>query len=235
MKTKPRIIFLHIPKTGGTSLRCMLLEEYGQDAVAPVPIGQASHDYPYSYLRHVDPLVYQQSVQPNEEHRVLMAHYDIRLANRLPEWCVMTMFRYPVGQLYSLYKYMRKDQDLQKMHPYMKTMSFDKWVRSEHVEPYLNMQTRFMSGHGTAVGIYTAISWLMNGRLVYGIMDEFNRSVELFNEQFGWSMTPKHLNAILIDPDFDIKTVELIEELQRDDMELYRIACEFFDTQFKED
>lgn len=88
-----KVIFLHILKCGGTSMRYALLEQYGYENVAPVPIGAASADYAYPYLRGVDPLQYQATITSDkiEGYSVVMSHYDWGIVDRLPSWDVITL------------------------------------------------------------------------------------------------------------------------------------------------
>lgn len=233
---KPNIIFIHILKCGGTSLRHMLLDEYGYDAIAPVPLGGATGDFAYPHLHGVFPLQHQSTITPKavKDYQVVMSHYDIQIASRLPEWHIMTMLRHPVEQLYSLFRFMKRNPDLKKMHSDIQHMGFEEWVCSNAAKPYFNTQTKYLSSHNQPT-VHIAISWLLHGRLIYGILERFDESIALFNESFGWAMNSQHLNKAPSRTALSQDTMRMAEEYQRDDMELYRIACELFDTQFKDD
>lgn len=228
-----QIIFLHILKCGGTSLRHMLLEQFGYEQIAPVPVGLSPTPREYPYMRDIDPLVYQTTITPEMVSRfdVVMGHYDWRIVDRLPERKVITMFRHPVGQLYSLFRYMKRQPTLAKMHPEIQPMSFYEWLTSEHSKPYLNTQTRYMSGHGQE-HIGHALHNLKSNRLAFGLVERFDESVALFNRVFNWSMQSRRDNAAPAKFKKDLfkpEMLKLIESFQAPDMVLYRAACELFE------
>lgn len=229
-----QIIFLHILKCGGTSLRHMLLEQYGYDAIATVPVGLSPTPREYPYMRDIDPLVYQQTITPEMVSRfdVVMGHYDWRIVDRLPERKVITMFRHPVAQLYSLFRYMKRQPTLIEMHPEMQPMTFREWLESSHSKPYLNTQTRYLSGHGIE-SLDTALVNLRDERLTFGLVDCFADSVRLFNQVFDWTLVERHENT---DPHEIVPSMlgradyEFAKGLQTDDMVLYRAACKLFEA-----
>ena len=226
---KPKIIFLHILKCGGTSMRYMLLQQFGYDKIAPVPVGVASGEWGYPYTRGVNPLEFQGKITPGmvEQYDVVMSHYDWRIIERLPEHHVISLFRHPIAQLYSLYKFMRRNSDLKRMHPEMQSMGFRRWLESDSVKPLLNTQTRYMSGHGCE-NLDSALQNLNNRRLTFGLVEYFAESVALFNLTFGWSLRMRHDNATHGELDLDTETYDMACELQADDMVLYEVARELF-------
>lgn len=229
--TMNKVIFVHILKCGGTSLRYMLLDELGYIAIAPVPVGEARGDYEYPYTND-DPLVYQQSITPAmvELYSVVMSHYDIRIANRLPEWDVITMLRNPVHQLHSLYKFIQHLPQLREMHPDHQSMSFKDWLLSDKCKPYLNTQTRYLSGHGTE-SLEIALAWLDSPRMHFGILEKYSESVRRWNDKFGWSMSVEHLNKIVERPITE-EEYDIAESLQTNDMKLYAKASYLFNPKF---
>lgn len=227
-----QIIFLHILKCGGTSLRHMLLEQFGYHQIATVPVGLSPTPREYPYMRDIDPLIYQQTITPEmvNQYSVVMGHYDWRIVDRLPERKVITMFRHPVGQLYSLFRYMKRIPKLIEMHPEMQSMSFREWLESDYSKPYLNTQTRYLSGHGVE-SLNTALVNLRDERLNFGLVECFPDSVRLFNQAFNWSLVERHENTDrhhLVPPMLGRADYDLAKELQAYDMALYRAACELF-------
>jgi hypothetical protein len=222
---KPHIIFLHGLKTGGTSLRYMLLDEYGYEQVAPVPIGfsRGRHDYPV--LKLVDPLEYQLLIKPEDvtRYQVVMSHYDWRIVERLPDWRVITMLRHPVNQIKSLYQYMVRSEDFPDFNP----PPFMDWVRGAG-QVYLNGQIKTLAGHHTS-DLKIALRNLEDSRLSFGILEKFEASVWRWNRQFGWSMDIEHRNQA--EKHIKLTALEFAEvaEFQRGDMQLYARAVELFE------
>jgi hypothetical protein len=231
-----QIIFLHILKCGGTSLRHMLLEQYGYDAIAPVPVGLSPTSRNYPYMQQIDPLVYQEMITPEmvTQYSVVMGHYDWRIVDRLPDRQIITLFRHPVSQLYSLFRFMKRMPTLVAMHPEMQPMTFYNWLTSEYSKPYLNTQTRYLSGHGIE-NLDTAMRNLTDERLTFGLVDRFEESTILFNRCFNWSLVERHENTDRhhLAKAWMAADYELAESLQNDDMVLYQAACELFEERIR--
>lgn len=225
---KNKIIFLHILKTGGSSMRAMLLEHFGYAAIAPVPIGLSPLPREYPVIYDVDPLVHQYAITPENvsQYDVVMGHYDWGITNRLQLHRVITMFRHPVQQLFSLYRFMCSRPALIRLHPEMQKMTFWDWLGSSQVKPYLNMQTRYMSGHNS-YSLDVAMRNLHSARLTFGILEHYSQSVELFNRTFKWSLELRHDNAGT-DAQIRVDDYDLAHELQADDMVLYEAAYQLF-------
>lgn len=226
---KPQVIFLHILKTGGSSLRYMLQEEYGNALIAPVPVGKATNRLGYPTVKGINPLIYQATITPEmvKDYSVVMSHYDWRITERLPEWQVITMFRHPVEQLYSTFRFMKWNHDLQIIHQDMQYMTFFEWMENGTAQSHLNTQTRYLSAHG-AESIDEALDNLQNERLHFGVMEYFEESIRRWNKRFGWTMKPRHDNKTPRNRDLSDDEVKLAEHLQRDDMRLYNRAKQMF-------
>lgn len=223
---KPRIIFLHGLKTGGTSLRSMLLKEYGYAQVAPVPIGNSRFTQDYPVLKIVQPLDYQHYIQPADVagYGVVMGHYDWDIVDSLPDWQVITLLRHPVDQIVSLYQYMRDSADF----PNFKPVSFMDWVRGAG-RVYLNHQVKLLSGHRVP-SLDRALANLADKRLSFGMLEFFEDTVERWNTQFGWSLKVEHRNKAAQPLELSAKDYWTVCGLQAEDMVLYEAALSaYFD------
>lgn len=224
---KPRVIFLHGLKTGGTSLRYMLLDEYGIERIAPVPIGDSIGEQTYPVLRGVNPLQYQRGVTTlmMSPYDVVMSHYDWEIVERLPGWEVITLLRHPVEQIRSLYQFMWQSPDFPTFQD--TAGPFMEWVRGEGSK-FLNSQTRLLSGHG-CTSLDAAMRNLQCDRLSFGILELFGESVRRWNERFGWSMRVQHRNESEAVVQLSEREQVEVEFLQADDMQLYTDALWKFD------
>lgn len=116
------------------------------------------------------------------------------------------------------------------MHADMQQMTFLEWLESGKAKPLLNTQTRYLSGHGCE-SIDRALQNIRDERLTFGMVERFEESIALFNQTFGWSLSVRHDNRSPKQGLSD-RAIELAEELQADDMRLYKEACEMFEGQF---
>ena len=224
-----KVIFLHILKTGGTSLRYMLLEQYGAGQIAPVPVGRVT-GLAYPTLAE-NSLVYQASITPEmvADYAVVMSHYDWRITERLPDWPVLTVFRHPVTQLHSTFRFMQRNRDLRQRLGVQAT-DFEAWLHDGESQRYRNTQTRYLSAHGME-DIDAALRNLESDRLTFGLLERFDESIALFNRKFGWQMRPRHDNAASSRQRLPDDIWAQAEIAQADDMRLYEKVCDLFEQQ----
>lgn len=127
--TGKRALFIHVPKTGGTSLYKMLAAHFGPDAVhnprvranAPSPWG-AGHPIVLGHF-HYTP--------------TLREHFD---------W-IGTILRHPVPRIWSLYRHARRESAL-GLHEAAKTLPFRSFIRYDAPQ-LVNWQTRQLASWGT--------------------------------------------------------------------------------------
>lgn len=94
---EPRLVFLHVPKTGGTTLHHLLAEAVGADRVA-----LERHNRLYSY-----------ALGDIASAKLFSGHYDRRTLDLL-WWSrlrVATLLREPRARLISVYRYLRAHSD----------------------------------------------------------------------------------------------------------------------------
>lgn len=113
---KHKFIFIHIPKTGGTSIR-QVLEEYSDDirlhltssAKAMVANRQAA------------------GLSVNPPHATLNTSANM-LDVDLSEFIVVCVVRNPVDRLVSYYKYLKHKNKAHRLHPAANSLSIDDFV-----------------------------------------------------------------------------------------------------------
>lgn len=226
---KPNIIFIHILKCGGTSMLHMLYKEYGVSLFHPVPISTSTWTVQYPHLRGVTALEWQTQVnlETVNHYGCIAGHYDWGLADRLPQWQVVTILRDPVEQIRSLYQYMVASANEVPEAGWMEEIGFETWVQSNHAQMYLNGQTRYLSGHRVK-NVNLAIRNLREQRVVFGLLEQFEESVRRWNEHFGWSLDIEHHNKAKESLKVSEEIRLMVEQLQSDDMKLYQVACDLF-------
>lgn len=92
---KPRVVFLHIPKTAGQSVHSYLVNAFGSDNVFPARVNHQFYQYSRSEL-----LAYQ----------IFSGHFDWSLLDCLPEPVfTFTILRDPIDRIVSFYLYLRRE------------------------------------------------------------------------------------------------------------------------------
>lgn len=189
------LIFVHIPKTAGTTLRTIL-----STRCRP----RRSFTF-YERGRHRERLaLLQNQLSSGRVPGLVTGHVGYGLHGELPASCrYVTMLREPVARVVSMYHHIRRHPN----HHYFRdvsSMSLPEYVRSGVDESARDSQTRFLSGvkwdNELARG-----DWLFNygdggpeamleramenvGRniLVTGVTERFDESLLLLREALGW-------------------------------------------------
>jgi len=189
-------VFLHIPKTAGTTLRTILSLQFWPNHVQTM----------YSQGKHrerADRLVRLANDQPNRV-RVITGHIGYGIHSLLPRRVdYITVVRDPVARVISMYEHIRRSAQ----HPYYKdvqTMTLVDYVESEIDESASNSQTRFLSSvkltHELAgiddmggSGMMSNEEMLAEAKrnvsdniLVTGLTERFDESLLLLREHLGW-------------------------------------------------
>src|SRR5712672_114759 len=87
-----KVVFLHVPRTGGTALRSLLLPHFAKDSVCPERFNDLRHYACGELVRY----------------RLFSGHFDLPSIKLIPgRRIVVTLLREPVARLVSLYHFLR--------------------------------------------------------------------------------------------------------------------------------
>jgi hypothetical protein len=178
-----RLVFLHIPKTGGTTLAGILRREYGSSGVREL---------------YETPLPSQEELSGAGlvDARVIIGHLYFGVHRRLPgPTSYITMLRNPVDRVLSHYRYVRRSPG-HYLHQEARARTLREYVAFCGAHEPNNDQTRLLAGEAVAneEGIWTdemlpkAQHNLLEHFGVVGISEEFDRSVVLMRSTFGWRL-----------------------------------------------
>ena len=208
------LIFLHLPKTGGTTLRGIVRRQYPRGVICETP------PTPFFDL----PAAERAKVRVLQGHVPFGAH----------EWLAVpvdyvTMLREPVDRLVSLYHYARRKPG-NPLHPLARALSLHDFAASGHPET-LNHQTRMLSGRigdFTPAALAPAQENLATRFACFGTHARFDESVLLFRRRLGWgNVLYLRENVTRGRPavaDVPPATLDLIRERNALDVELYAFA-----------
>jgi hypothetical protein len=206
------LVFIHIPKAAGTSLREVIARQYPR-------VVQLATDAPIVL-----------SEQERQSVRVLVGHvpYDAHAQLTAPV-DVITMLRDPVERIISLYYYMQR----RPAHPFRHLVhgrSLEQFAASGW-EQVRDDQMRRISG-GREPSLDAAKHNLMHGMRVFGIAERFDESLLLMQRTLGWGHVLHHnLNVTADRPavaDIPRRAIAEIERANPLDLELYAWASTEF-------
>lgn len=231
----PPIIFLHIPRTGGTTLRHCLEKQYARGEILRV-----------NTARELECLQALPAAKKNHL-RFLSGHIGFAFDTVLPRsFHYITLLRDPVSRVASAYQFIRATPTHTHYHIVTAhNLSLGDFIRGRiSVINIDNGMTRLLSGapndaHDVEFGQCTtamleaAKKNLRERIAVLGLTEQFDASLVLMRRRFGWnSLLYTTVNAtkgtrIALEP----AEIALIEKHNALDRELYTFATKLFRRQ----
>jgi hypothetical protein len=225
------LIFLHLPKSGGSTLTTLLRWQYRNLHPSEiVPFDTAVRTFeefgrlPFEQRAHL---------------KLLVGHFAYGVHGSIPKPCsYITIVREPVQRVVSVYRYV-----LSAPHPPLhetltSSISLEDYVGSEiHADQPENALTRQLAGRDEDDDLTTSDLEIAKGNLrncrAAGLSEAFDESVTLFKRILGWRTPPFYFNRNVSrrgpHPDeVADATLELMRERNASDVELYAAARSTF-------
>jgi len=246
------LIFLHIPKAAGQTLRNILRREYLftslfnsiflKNKIIFLPV-----DTPKFISSGIskEPIKHLESLNNKEKKnvKVLTGHFCYgvhKYFNKKAKY--ITILRNPIDRIISLYYYILRTKE-HHLHDYLvdEKISLRDFVRNGITTEVDNVQTRLLAGmHSHDVGFGQVKKEMLEDAKrnlktefeVVGISEEFIRSFVLMREKLKWNtflflnrnVSPKQT----IKDDISIETINLIKKSNKYDIELYEFGKSLF-------
>jgi hypothetical protein len=235
--TEKTVVFLHIPKTAGTTLHRIIERHYRPEQLYSVGFREDES---------VDALA-KLSEKRRAQIRLLRGHFGFGVHKYLPgPSTYMTILRDPVDRLISYYYFIRRTPS-HHLYNYVTSGDLYSFVECRRHIMTDNAQTRFLSGvwfgpfYGDRVGevtpemLETAKANLREHFAVVGVADRFDETLILAKRAFGWrNLFYARQNVTASRPSKDelpAATLDIIVEANQLDIELYRCAKELCEKQ----
>lgn len=242
------LFFLHIPKTGGTSLTAALSEHWGEDlTLTPAQLNTAK-------------------AQPKEvlaNAKFIYGHFSRAVCRRrlpAPPNYTITFLRDPVAHFISIFYHLRRDTNFaystritlgdkeRSVHVsnLARELSLEEFLKCPEADLFNNFQIKYLvrgMRFDPDVSDGSSLSVLAKKCLkelgAFGITERYEESLQLIGEALELSASLKHLttNAAPNKPDgtqLVSDTIQAIEDRTQLDRELYEHACQIFDQRLKE-
>jgi hypothetical protein len=229
-------IFVHIPKTAGTTLVRILHREYDELGYLWIP--------PETRFEDAKRLVADSSA---EEFRLIHGHIPVGIHEALTRPArYFTLLRNPVDRALSHYYYVKRHPEHRLYKEVVeKGMTLRDYVTSGITGELANGQTALLAGHGRDapsgdLSILRRAQENIEAKFAaVGLTEDFERSIVLFKLTLGWrkplvyesanvSQDRPHVSTI------PSKTIEAIKAQSELDEALYRFARERLDAQIRD-
>jgi hypothetical protein len=244
-ETAPTLIFLHIGKTAGLSLRMILRRQFPPSKVMDLrnPVTDRTR------LRREGAISYFAALPESERARLrlIMGHTTFGLHEHVPRPSTyVTLLRDPVSLNVSLYHYIRRTSN-HVLHDRMNDLpTLESFLRSGISLETDNSMTRAIAGDTsaafggcTAEMLAAAKEHIETRFSLVGFTERFDESLLLLGRAFGWSSlhyVPVNVaGRQRVRGSVPASTIDLIRRQNRLDVELYRWATERFDASIEAD
>jgi hypothetical protein len=228
------IVFIHIPKTGGTTVYAMIRDVHKCSDLHKLHPGRESLEK-YAALPE----------ERKNQLKVIYGHSDMRVQKLLPPSArYVTLLREPAARVISHYYYVRGEAS-NPLHELALQSSLSDWVERCGMEEMDNGQVRRLAGamdapFGTcsAEMLETAKRNVKEVFAVVGLMERFDHSYALMSQVFGWPIRyypPQNVTADKPElREVSPEAIRVIERRNQFDMELYAYCQELFKEQLSE-
>ena len=250
-RSVPTCIFLHIPKTGGVTIRHIVERNYRPEDRHLVPVGSQDPELwtwgagldrmPPNGTGSLPPQIEELARLPDSQKRrlrMVYGHLAFGTHRLLPGPCTyLTMVREPIAQVLSHYYYILR-HPRHWMYEEAVNLGLAGFVRV-WVARWDNLQTRMISGELTSPDPCTEGTLELAKRNIderfaaVGLTERFDETVLLWGWVLGWTkLTYVRRNVSKAPrPPVPAEVIRLIEELNELDAELYRFVEQRFEEQ----
>jgi len=237
---KPLLFFVHIPKSGGTTLNAVMdnnytLEEFYQ-AYNAINRFQHPEDYIRTFVEM--PMERKEKIKVIRSHFYYGLHQDLEIVN----YRYMTLLREPVERVISEFHFI-KENESHLLHQQVLPLSFEEFINSDISQSCRNVQTRMLLGQTEPVceekDFQTVINIIEKDFIMVGLLERFDETLVLLKAKrilrdihyVKQNATPQRLKQHDLPP-------ALLEKIKQDneyDLKLYAYAQERFAKEIAEE
>jgi hypothetical protein len=233
---KEVVIFLHIPKTAGTTLRYIIQYQYKPPAIYELYGPSATHSQRLEKLQRL-------SEAKKAEIKIVNAHLGFGLHEFLPQPCTyITFLRNPVERVVSMYYYFQRTgnnyvQNL-TLKDFIQTYggardNMTKYLSGEKLKIQLTDPNNEINYQCSTESLEIAKSNLKKHFKVIGLAERFDESLILLKKRLGWQLPLYDKNNVSkkrpSTKEVSKDTLNLIEKFNEFDIQLYEYAKELFE------
>lgn len=171
-----QFVFLHIPKTGGTTFRNILSNHFDESLQYPTKQDLVKNNGRYLSAKN---LIESKSVFYDKS--LVIGHYGIGIKQQLKKGVkTIAFFRNPLSRIYSHIKHIREhDPKLKGQDPNL--------IIEKKFDVIVGLQARMMGFNSKKRNIEEVVENIRSLDVI-GIQERFSDSIALCNRTFGWKL-----------------------------------------------
>ncbi|MFQ6678154.1 MAG: sulfotransferase family 2 domain-containing protein [Fidelibacterota bacterium] len=226
------IIFLHLPRTGGTTLRDILSKQYSEAVT-----------FENKTLLDIDHNFIANNKFDKADLKLIKGHVYFGIHEYIPQKCAyFSMMRDPIERVISVYNYV-KNRPNHRDHIFIRNMSIEDYVQSGRNLFLDNGQTRLLAGRSTSLEVpfrgmneehlEQAKESIKNHFILVGLNEKYDETLLMLQKLLNWK-TPTYSIANAVKRGKSTKVLspqvrKLIAKYNQLDLQLYQHVSELFD------
>lgn len=216
---KDRFVFLHIPKTAGTTFRYMIYNHFDDDKLYPTVKDLKKNNHGY-----LNQNILKEKHKEVFDKEFVIGHFNIHVVQMMPKDVkILTFLRNPVNRTLSHLKHLKKN------NPKYKNLDINEVVRLE-INNIYHVQALCL-GFNQNKPNYAELEKYINRVDFIGMTDYFDESISLCNKMFDWKLEHiKPMNKIdgNVLRELDSKSMSMICRRLIPDITAYNLAFRKF-------
>jgi hypothetical protein len=231
--TASTVLFLHIPKTAGTTLGVILSRLYSPREY--LPFYRPKIEETLQSLASLDPAI-------KSRTRFFISHVNFGVHRLFPGPCTYaTIMRDPIARVISHYHFIRRNPE-HFLHRRVQRMDLAEYAQSALENGSHNGQTKYLcdaewrtDGYEcTAEHLESAKKNLVERFAAVGLMEQFDASLLLMKEAFGWKTPYYQSENVSETPAPSPEAIQIIHRRNQFDLQLYDFAKQRFNQRIHE-
>ncbi|MGI9013689.1 MAG: sulfotransferase family 2 domain-containing protein [Phycisphaerales bacterium] len=226
-----RLMFLHVPKAGGTTFEHVLARNYEMNNVLHLNAPVFERNPVALYKKLIFPTV-------------VMGHHALHhpLYQCIPGNIVhVTLLRDPVARVLSYFRYLKSDVE-HALHPRVRDLSLDAFLDLDNLPEISNGQTLRLSGwtykqlrsagNSANACLNDALANVHRRFTLVGLVERFTEFILLLQRLLGWTdpFTPRKNQSAMTDVAISQSHIDQIAAMNALDQALYAEASTLFDA-----